>query len=106
MKSVLRNVAVTPKKLNVVAGIIRGMSVEEALPLLKYMNKKGADLVYRAVQSASSNAVHNEGKSLGELKVDSIYVCKGMRLKRFRPGSRGMADRYTHTKSHLFVNLV
>lgn len=106
MKSVLKNVAIAPKKLNVVAGIVRGQSVEEALKVLRFMNKKAAKIVYQAIKSASSNAVHNgEGTQASDLQVSSIYVGKGMKLKRYRCGSRGMAERYTHTKSHLFVNL-
>jgi len=105
MKSVLRNITVPPKKLNVVAGLVRGMKVSEALPLLRFMNKKAALPIYDAIKSAASNAVHNGDADEGALVIDSIFVNKGMMLKRYRPGSRGQAQRYAHVRSHLFVNL-
>ena len=105
MNSELKNICITPKKLNVVAGLVRGKKVTDALTLLRFMNKKAAKPVYRAIKSAAANAVHNAKKIQSDLTVGSIYVTRGITLKRFRPGYRGSPSKYTHKKAHLFVTL-
>ncbi|MDH5597207.1 MAG: 50S ribosomal protein L22, partial [Candidatus Peregrinibacteria bacterium] len=59
MKAVLRRIRISPKKANLVAGMVRGKKVPDALAILKFMPKKGAKLIYKVVHSAASNAKEN-----------------------------------------------
>jgi len=89
MKANAKNIRISPKKLRVVAEVIRGMNAEQALKFLKFAPKKGADLLYKVVHSAVSNAVHNDSQKADELMIDTLIVTKGIVYKRGRPVSRG-----------------
>lgn len=89
MKANAKNIRISPKKLRVVAEVIRGMNADEALKFLKFAPKKGADLLYKIVHSAVSNAVHNDSQKADELMIDTLIITKGIVYKRGRPVSRG-----------------
>ncbi len=89
MKANAKNIRISPKKLRVVAEVIRGMNAEQALKFLKFAPKKGADLLYKVVHSAVSNAVHNDSQKADELMIDTLIITKGIVYKRGRPVSRG-----------------
>jgi len=89
MKAVLRRVRISPKKANLIAGIVRGKKVNDALAVLKYMPKKGAKIMYKVIHSAAYNAKNNFKQDLGDLYILSIVVNKGPTLKRSIPASRG-----------------
>jgi large subunit ribosomal protein L22 len=89
MKAVLRRVRISSKKANLIAGIVRGKKVNDALAVLKYMPKKGAKIMYKVIHSAAYNAKNNFKQDLGDLYIVSIVVNKGPTLKRSIPASRG-----------------
>ncbi len=105
MKAHLRRVRVSPKKANVVAGLVRGKSVSEALDTLKFTPKKSAKILYKVVHSASQNAVNNDGKKLEDLKIKSLIINKGPFYKRFLPSARGRALPLNKPTAHISVEL-
>ena len=88
MKASVKNVRISPKKLNVIAYIIRNMTAKDALDTLKFMPKKGADIMYKVVASAVANAEHNDSQAVAELKITSESVSQGLVYKRINPVSR------------------
>lgn len=105
MKSSVRNVRISPKKLNVIAFIIRGMSAQQALDTLRFMPKKGATIVYKVLKSAVENAVHNDNQDIKDLKISSVVVTQWMMYKRINPVSRGRAHRILKRTSHVDISL-
>jgi len=91
--------------MRLVADQIRGLSVDRALNILTFSNKKGADIVKKVLESAIANAEHNDGADIDELKVSVICVDQGPTLKRLRPRARGRADRIIKRMSHLTVTV-
>ncbi len=105
MKAILRAIRISPKKANLVAGTVRGKKVNEALVLLKFMPKKGADILYKVVQSAAFNAKNNFQQSIDDLHVTKILVTKGPTYKRSVPISRGRAHPIRKRTSHITVEV-
>ena len=105
MKAVLRSIRISPKKANLVAGTVRGKKVNEALALLKFMPKKGADILYKVVLSAASNAKNNFKQSIDDLHVTKILVTKGPTYKRSTPISRGRAHPIRKRTAHITVEV-
>jgi large subunit ribosomal protein L22 len=104
-KATLKYARISPQKMRLVADQIRGLSVDRALNILTFSNKKGADIVKKVLESAIANAEHNDGADIDELKVSSICVDQGPTLKRLRPRARGRADRIIKRMSHLTVTV-
>jgi large subunit ribosomal protein L22 len=88
-----------------VADQVRGKSVEEALNLLSFSTKKGADIIIKVLNSAIANAEHNEGADIDELKVSTIFVDEGMTMKRIKPRAKGRADRIFKRTCHITVKV-
>jgi large subunit ribosomal protein L22 len=84
----LKGARISAQKARLVADQVRGKSVEEALSLLEFSNKKAAHIVRKVLNSAIANAENNEGADVDELKVSSIFVDEGMTMKRLRPAPR------------------
>lgn len=80
---------VSPQKLNLVASMIRGKTVDSALAMLTFSNKRIADDVKKTLQSAVANAENNHGLDIDGLVVAEAWVGKDMVLKRGRPRARG-----------------
>lgn len=89
MKAYAKNIRISPKKLRVVAEIIRWKNAEEALRFLKFAPKKWADILYKVVHSAMKNAEHNAGQDISKLYIDTLVITKGIVYKRGNPVSRG-----------------
>ena len=105
MKAILRQIRISPKKANLVAGMVRGKGVEEALVMLKFMPKKGAKILYKVIHSATSNAENNMGQDRKELEIKKILVTKGPTYKRHNPISRGRAQPILKRTSHITVEV-
>lgn len=103
MKAVLRNTRISPKKANLVAGLVRGANVEDALSQLKYTPKKAADVLYKVIQSAASNAENNFKQDRSKLYVKEIVVTKGPTYKRGQSVSRGRMHPIKKRTSHITV---
>lgn len=94
----------TPRKLRLVAGLVRGKKANEAMEYLKNVNKKGANVVYKTLKSAVSNA-QNKGANPDELMISEIKVDQSIILKRFFAESRGRAREKLKRYSTLTVKL-
>ncbi|HCH63701.1 MAG: 50S ribosomal protein L22 [Deltaproteobacteria bacterium] len=109
-KAVLRLARVSPRKARLVADLVRGMDVGEALEVLTFTRKKSAGLIKGLVESAVANAEYKANRSSSELDVDrlvvqQIFVDQGPTLRRFRPRARGMATKVLKKTSHITVVL-
>lgn len=105
MKAILRQVRISPKKANLVAGMVRGKSVRDALSILQFTPKKGARIVAKVIQSAAANAQHNFSQKATDLVISSIIVNKGMAYKRSLPISRGRTHPILKFTSHITVEV-
>ena len=101
----LKGARISAQKARLVADQVRGKSVEEALAVLDFSNKKAAHLVRKVLNSAVANAENNEGADVDELKVSSIFVDEGMTMKRIRPRAKGRADRIMKRSCHITVKV-
>ena len=106
MKAHLRRTRISPKKANLVAGLIRGKSVEEALQILKFTPKKAAKTLYKVVHSAAANAEQNDSQTRSDLMIKTVLVTKGPFYKRFLPSARGRALPINKPTSHITVELI
>ena len=98
-----RYARISPQKARLIADQIRGQSVEQALNILTFSNKKGAGLVQKVLESAIANAEHNEGADIDDLKVSTIFVDEGPTMKRIQPRAKGRAYRILKRTSHITV---
>ncbi|EGU0146162.1 50S ribosomal protein L22 [Vibrio parahaemolyticus] len=94
---------ISPQKARLVADLIRGKSVDQALEILTFSNKKAAALVKKVLESAIANAEHNEGADIDDLNVAKIFVDEGSTMKRIMPRAKGRADRILKRSSHITV---
>ena len=94
---------ISPQKARLVADLIRGKSVDQALEILTFSNKKAAELVKKVLESAIANAEHNEGADIDDLNVAKIFVDEGPIMKRIMPRAKGRADRILKRSSHITV---
>ena len=102
-KAVVRNLRTSPTKLNLVAEMIRGMKVSQALTQLDFSNKRIAVDVRKALQSAIANAENNHNLNVDALVVKEAYVGKSMVLKRFHARARGRGAAILKPYSHLTI---
>lgn len=96
-------VRISPRKVSVVASLVRGRSVNDALVILEHAPRNAAIPVAKVIKSARANADHNHGLKPDTLRITEITVTAGPRTKRFRPVSRGMAHPYQKRTSHIRV---
>ena len=105
VSAVLKGVHLSPQKARLVADLIRGKKVDNALSILTFTPKKGAEVIKKVVESAIANAEHNEGADIDELKVTSIYGDKGVVLRRIRARAKGRAGRISKPTCHITVTV-
>ncbi|ALG68593.1 50S ribosomal protein L22 [Beggiatoa leptomitoformis] len=94
---------ISPQKCRLVADLIRGLSVDKALDILNFSNKKAALMVKKALEAAIANAEHNEGADVDELKVARICIDEGPVMKRMHARAKGRGNRITKRTSHITV---
>lgn len=104
-KASVRGVRLSVDKGRLVADMIRGKKVDQALNILAFTPKKAALIVKKAVESAVANAEHNDGADIDELKIKSIYVEQGATLKRFSARAKGRGNRISKPTCHIFVTV-
>jgi large subunit ribosomal protein L22 len=105
MKAHLRKVQISPKKTNVVAGLVRGKDVVEALEILKFTPKKAAQYLCKVVHSAVANAEANDDQKRENLRIKEIIINKGPFWKRYLPSARGRALPIAKPTTHISVEL-
>lgn len=98
-----RGVRISPRKVAVVAALVRGRSVDDAITILEYTPRRAAGPVKNAIKSAAANAEHNHNYKPGTLEITEISVTSGPRLKRYIPAARGRARRFQRKTSHIKV---
>ncbi len=101
----LRGAQISAQKARLVADLVRGKPVEQALNILSFSNKKAAHFVKKVLESAIANAEHNNGADVDELRVTTIFVDEGISLKRIMPRAKGRADRITKRTCHITVKV-
>lgn len=102
-KAVAKYIRISPQKARLVADVVRGKDVGEALTTLRFMPKKGARLLKKVIESAVANADQNEAIDIDTLYVKAIEINGGPMLKRFRPRAMGRATRILKRTSHITV---
>ncbi len=105
LKASLKYVGVGTQRARLVADLVRGKGVNEALGLLSISKKKSADLIKSLLQSAVANAESRKTIDIDNLYIKNIYVNQGPHLKRFRPDSKGQAARRKKKQSHVYIVL-
>jgi large subunit ribosomal protein L22 len=103
--STLRYARISPQKCRLVADVVRGKPVGNAISTLKFMPKKGAELVRKVLESAVANAEHNHGADIDELKITLIHVDAAPTLKRFAARAKGRGARIIKRNSHITVGV-
>ena len=101
--SKLRYARISPQKCRLVADVVRGRSVGNAIATLRFMPKKGAELVRKVLESAVANAEHNHGADIDELKVSRVEIDTAPMLKRFHARAKGRGARIVKRNSHITV---
>lgn len=104
-RAILRGVRLSDQKGRLVADQIRGLSVSKALDILNFSSKKSAGIIKKVLESAIANAEHNDGADIDELKIKSIYIEKGMVLKRFTARAKGRGNRISKPTCHIFLTV-
>ena len=104
-RSIVRGVRLSADKGRLVADMVRGKKVDQALNILTFTQKKAAVIIKKAVESAVANAEHNDGADIDELKVTSIYVEQGATLKRFSARAKGRGNRISKQTCHIYVTV-
>ena len=104
-KAIVRGVRLSADKGRLVADMIRGRSVAQALNILQFTQKKAAGIIKKAVDSAVANAEHNDGADIDELKIKSIYVEQGAVLKRSAARAKGRGARLSKPTCHVYVTV-
>ncbi|MEQ8826136.1 MAG: 50S ribosomal protein L22 [Filomicrobium sp.] len=102
-KAVARNLRVSPQKLNLVAGLIRGKPVEQAMADLEFSRKRISEDVRKCLMSAVANAENNHQLSIDQLVVAEAYVGKNIVMKRFHARGRGRSSMVMKPFSQITV---
>ncbi|MFW9594201.1 MAG: 50S ribosomal protein L22 [Macromonas sp.] len=104
-RAIVRGVRLSVDKGRLVADLIRGKQVGQALNILTFTQKKAAGIVKKALLSAIANAEHNDGADIDELKVKTIHVEQGTTLKRFTARAKGRGNRISKPTCHIYVTV-
>jgi large subunit ribosomal protein L22 len=102
-KAVTRHLRIAPRKARLVADVIRGKKVEEALTLLDFMPKKAARMITKTLKSVLANAENTQRVDVDQLYVRRIFVDGGTTLKRFLPRAHGRATPLRKRTSHVTI---
>jgi len=104
-KASLRGAKISAQKGRLVADLIRGKPVDQAISILAFTQKKGAGILRKLLESAIANAEHNDGADIDALKVKIIHVERGMFIKRFQARAKGRGNRVTKQTCHIFITV-
>jgi large subunit ribosomal protein L22 len=102
-KAELRNLRISPQKLNLVAQMIRGQRADKALATLTFSKRRIARDVKKVLESAIANAENNHQLDVDRLFVKEAYVGKSFKMKRFRPRARGRVGKIEKPFAHITV---
>jgi len=105
VRAYAKNVDQSPRKVALVASLVRGRTVADALVILSHTPKRAARPVIKVIESARANAVNNHGYDGKTLILETLSVTTGTRLKRFVPASRGRALPFEKKTSNILVKV-
>lgn len=105
VKAISKGIRISPRKVSVVASLVRGRSVSDALIILSHTPRRSALSVKKTIDSAKANAENNHNLKPDTLRIAEISVSPGPRLKRYRPAARGQAKPFMRRTSHIRVVL-
>jgi large subunit ribosomal protein L22 len=105
VRAVEKYIAASPRKVRLVADLVRERPVDEALALLRFLPQAAAKPVSKAIESAAANAEDVHGLAKSDLYVARITADAGPTLKRYRAGARGRAKPILRRSSHITVTL-
>lgn len=105
VKAIAKGVRMSPRKVGIIAKLVRGRTVEDALTILDHTPRRAATPVKKAIESAKANADYNHNYKPESLVLTSISVTPGPRYKRYRPAAMGRALPYQMKTSHIFVEV-
>ncbi|HSW75333.1 MAG TPA: 50S ribosomal protein L22 [Candidatus Saccharimonadales bacterium] len=103
VKAIAKGVRMSPRKVGVVASLVRGRTVADALIILEHTPRRSALAVKKTIMSAKANADHNHDLKPDTLNIVAITVTPGPRLKRYRPAAHGRALPFMRRTSHITV---
>lgn len=101
----LRYARISPQKCRLVADMVRGKSVAQALDVLSYTPKKGARILRKVLESAIANAENNHGADIDELRISHVSVDEAPSFKRWRARAKGRANQIIKRNSHITVRV-
>ncbi len=104
-KAVGKYIRISPQKARLVADVVRGMGVDQAVTTLRFMPKKGATILRKVIESALANATQDDHVDVDNLYVKKIVIDGGPSLKRIRPRAMGRATGIIKRSSHITVVL-
>ena len=103
-KAYLRNVRISPRKVQIVLNLIRGKDVKVAQAILEQTPKSASEYLLKLLKSAVANADHNFNMDVNNLYVAECFVCPGPTMKRMIPRSKGSANRILKRTSHITLS--
>ena len=104
-RAILRYARISSRKVKIVADLIRGKNVNEALAIVKITPKASSEIIEKLLKSAIANAENNHHMKMENLYVAEIYANQGPTLKRIRPAAKGSAVRIRKRTSHITIVL-
>lgn len=104
-RAILRYARISSRKVKIVADLIRGKKVEEALAIIKFTPKAASEILEKLLKSAIANAENNHGMNRANLIVSEIYANQGPTLKRIRAAAKGSAVRIRKRTSHITIKV-
>lgn len=102
-RAVGKYIRISPQKARLVADVVRGMGVDQAITTLRFMPKKGAGIIKKVIESAVANATQDDQADVDNLFVKKIVIDGGPSLKRIRPRAQGRATGIIKRTSHITV---
>lgn len=105
VRAYAKGVDQTPRKVSLVASLVRNRTVADALVILEHVPKRAALPVKKVIESARANATNNHGLDAKSLTITTLSVTTGPRLRRFKPASRGRALPFEKKTSHILVEV-
>lgn len=104
MKAILKNYRQSPRKVRLIADLVRGKKASDALATLQFVDKRAAGPFAKVIESAVANATQ-AGKNADKLFIKTVTVDKAPTMRRIRPRARGSASRINKRNSHIRVEL-
>jgi len=105
VSAILRGTRLSSQKARLVADMVRGKPVDQALNILAFSPQKAAFAIKKVLESAIANAEHNEGADIDDLNVKTIFVDQGASLKRFTARAKGRGNRIVKPTCHITVTV-